>query len=88
LNSHLVLQIHDEVVVEAPIEHQEQICRIVQESMEHPLPEGTLLVSIPVKIFVGERWGSLEALKGTEIVQVDQEDESLILEEDDTEIYE
>ena len=58
LQARLVLQIHDELVVEAPLQEQEQASRILQQEMESAFPLRGGLVS---EVIAGE---NLAALKG------------------------
>ncbi len=53
LNSYMVLQIHDEVVVEAPQEAVGQVKEVIRETME-----GVVELSAPLKVEVesGKRW--------------------------------
>jgi DNA polymerase-1 len=56
LRSRLVLQIHDELLLEVALEEREQVGRLVKTSMERAAD-----LSIPVKVRLdeGENWGTL-----------------------------
>lgn len=56
----MVLQIHDEVVMEVPLEHFDRVCGIVRQAMEGVLPSAN--VAFPVNLKYGPRLGSLQAL--------------------------
>jgi DNA polymerase-1 len=49
----MCLQIHDELVFEAPVEEVDDACAIIRASMENPLP---LSVPLVVDIGVGDSW--------------------------------
>ncbi len=53
LQSQLLLQVHDELVVEAPIEQAEATARLVKEHMEGA---ATLSVPLLVSVGIGENW--------------------------------
>lgn len=53
VGSYLILQVHDEVVVETPKEAEEQVKRIVKETMENVVE---LSVPLIVDLESGERW--------------------------------
>jgi len=53
LNAALLLQVHDEVVVETPKEAAEEVAQTVKETMEKAVE---LLVPLEVEVKVGERW--------------------------------
>uniref|UniRef100_A0A7C4QSV7 DNA polymerase I n=1 Tax=Schlesneria paludicola TaxID=360056 RepID=A0A7C4QSV7_9PLAN len=55
--AHLLLQIHDELVFEAPSGEVASLVEIVREEMEHALP---LEVPLVVDVSVGENWLDLE----------------------------
>ncbi|KAH3698827.1 hypothetical protein Pelo_19779 [Pelomyxa schiedti] len=58
--SELVLQIHDELVIEVPKESKDAAAEILKSSMETALP---LLVPLVVHLSTGTRWGSLVPYK-------------------------
>ena len=53
LGSKMILQVHDELIVDALRSEKEQVCRILRESMEGA---ATLLVPLTVDIGEGENW--------------------------------
>ena len=53
LQSQLLLQVHDELVVEAPIDQAEATARLVKEHMEGA---ATLRVPLLVSVGIGENW--------------------------------
>jgi len=53
MKSRLVLQVHDELLVETAVEELEDVKRIVRESMESA---ATLLVRLKVELQTGENW--------------------------------
>ena len=53
LGSHLILQVHDEVVVEAPQEKVEEVKRVVKETMERVVE---LSVPLTADVENGKRW--------------------------------
>ncbi|MDR1894787.1 MAG: DNA polymerase I [Spirochaetales bacterium] len=56
LKSRILLQVHDELLLEAPREEQERVEALLRETME-----GVYRLSIPLKVSVetGENWGEL-----------------------------
>ena len=58
----ILVQIHDEVVVEVPESEQETAAEIVKECMENPVPPGFISVPLSVKVSVGKSWGSAKEL--------------------------
>ena len=50
----LILQVHDELIVETPAETAEQVRRLVQQEME---TAATLWVPLLVEAKVGRTWG-------------------------------
>lgn len=58
----ILVQIHDEVVVEVPEGAQDAAVGIIRDSMVHPLPDGVLSVQLDVSISVGKSWGSAKPL--------------------------
>lgn len=93
-DAHIVLQIHDEVVVEAPESAQEEVCRAIQQAMENPMPDGILDVPIPVKVSVGKRWGSLNPVSEAALAAAAHPEEDEFYEgmsanmEEDSELFE
>ncbi|MBD5527595.1 MAG: DNA polymerase I [Lachnospiraceae bacterium] len=53
LNSRLILQVHDELVIETCREETEQVCRILEESMKQA---AQLAVPLEVDLHTGENW--------------------------------
>ncbi len=56
LRSRLLLQIHDELIFEVPLEEREQMERLVREAMEKAV---TLSIPLRASISVGNDWGEL-----------------------------
>ena len=54
---HLVLQVHDELIVEAPEAKADEAGRILKHAMEHAL---TLRVPLAVSLSSGRRWDQLK----------------------------
>lgn len=55
LDAHILLQIHDELVVESKKEHSEQAAQIIKRHMEHPFSED-LRVPLEVVPKICQRW--------------------------------
>lgn len=53
LNSRLILQVHDELVIETRREEMEQVCQILEESMKQA---AQLAVPLEVDLHTGENW--------------------------------
>ena len=53
LQAQLVLQVHDELLVEAPPAEQETVVRLLQEEMESAV---ALSVRLEVDVHTGETW--------------------------------
>ena len=53
MKSRLVLQVHDELLIEAHLDEVEQVKEILAYEMEHA---ATLLVPLSVDMHVGENW--------------------------------
>jgi hypothetical protein len=47
----MVLQVHDEIVLEAPIAEASASADILRECMVNPLPNGVLRVPLAIKLF-------------------------------------
>jgi len=58
----LLLQVHDELVLEAPVEEVEEVARLVREVMESACELAAPLV---VSVSVGENWRDLEPVPST-----------------------
>lgn len=54
---HQLLQIHDSILVEAPVEHAEEVGRIMKETMESIYPD--LKIKLKVDVSIGDNWGEL-----------------------------
>ena len=54
LQSRLILQVHDELIVECPEEEAQQVCVLVREEMEAAVK---LAVPMEVDAKVGKDWG-------------------------------
>jgi DNA polymerase I-like protein with 3'-5' exonuclease and polymerase domains len=52
----LILTVHDELIVETPLENQDQVKQILKQNMEQAVK---LSVPLKVKIAVGQNWGEL-----------------------------
>jgi DNA polymerase-1 len=52
-----LLQVHDSILVETPIEHAEKVSQLLKETMEQVYPE--LGVKLKVDVTSGENWGAL-----------------------------
>ena len=59
LQARLLLQVHDELVLEVPNEELEQVAKIVKADMEGIID---LLVKLEVDINVGENWEAVKPL--------------------------
>lgn len=57
LDAKLTLQVHDELVLEAPEAEIDEVSALVKETMEHALP---LDVPLKVDISVGDNWGEMK----------------------------
>ena len=53
LRAKLILQVHDELIVEAPVEEAEQAAEILRECMEHA---AQLSVPLTVEVNAGKSW--------------------------------
>ena len=53
LRAHLILQVHDELIVEAPLEERQQVMAILKESMERA---ANLQVPLSADIHVAHSW--------------------------------
>ena len=54
LESRLVLQVHDEMIVEGPVAERDAVCALVREEMEHTV---SLSVSLLAETASGQNWG-------------------------------
>ena len=53
LNARLILQVHDELIVEAPVEEQEKVAALLREEMENAVK---LKVGLSVDVGSGRTW--------------------------------
>ena len=58
--SRLLLQVHDELIVEAPDQHREAVATLLKTEMELAYPQ--LRVPLKVDVEAGTRWDALESL--------------------------
>lgn len=52
-----ILQIHDSIMIEAPIENADKIAEILKSTMENIAPQ--LGIKLKVDVIIGENWGEL-----------------------------
>jgi DNA polymerase-1 len=57
LKARLILQVHDELIVEAPAEEQEQVLAILKQEMEQAV---SLKVAMSVDAHIGKNWYDAE----------------------------
>ena len=57
LQARLLLQVHDELIVEAPEEEIDEVKRILKEEMEHAV---TLAVPLEIDMHIGHNWYELK----------------------------
>jgi DNA polymerase-1 len=60
LKTKLLLQIHDELLFEVPVEEEQRLRTILKEEMEWKVPYGTRNIVFPIEIKTGPDWGSLK----------------------------
>lgn len=53
LRSRLVLQVHDELLIETVREEEEEVARILEEEMKHA---ADLAVTLEIDMHTGENW--------------------------------
>jgi DNA polymerase-1 len=55
LSARILLQVHDEIILESPLEECERVARLVRDVMEHVMDE-----DIPLKVHceIGDSWGA------------------------------
>ena len=53
----LILQVHDELIVECPVEEAETVRKLVAEQMEHVM---TLKVPLLAEAKIGESWDAVK----------------------------
>ena len=56
-DAHLILQIHDSLIIECPNSQTDEVSQILQETMENIAPE--LPVKLSVDLQTGQNWGDL-----------------------------
>ncbi|HKR82276.1 MAG TPA: DNA polymerase I [Candidatus Saccharimonadales bacterium] len=56
-----LLQVHDSILVECPVEQVEEVAGILKHTMEHVAP--SLHIKLKVDVSSGKSWGELEPLK-------------------------
>ncbi|MES2638425.1 MAG: DNA polymerase I [Myxococcota bacterium] len=57
MRTRMLLQVHDELVLEAPDDEVDRVVEMVREAMEHPLPDDqALAVPLVVNVGVGASW--------------------------------
>ncbi len=64
LKSRILLQVHDELVLEVPDEERDAAARTVQQVMEHAYP---LSIPLLTEARWGDNWGNLSPLSRTEV---------------------
>lgn len=60
LKARIIIQIHDELVFDVPVEELEKVTEIVKRNMEESIP---LKVPIRVNIRIGKNWAELQEVK-------------------------
>jgi DNA polymerase I len=60
LQGRMLLQVHDEIVLECPRAEMEQTARVVQKTMEEAYP---MDIPLSTEARWGQRWGAMEVLK-------------------------
>ena len=68
--AHLLLMVHDDLVLEVRQEQLAQVAELVKREMEGSWP---LRVPIPVKLSVGPSWGQLSEVTLEELQQASME---------------
>ena len=53
MRARLILQVHDELIVEAPEEEAEQVAKLLREEMEHAV---SLSVPLVAEASIGKTW--------------------------------
>ena len=53
LRARLILQVHDELIIECPLAEKDEVCRLLSRCMEQVL---TLDVPLPVEVSTGGNW--------------------------------
>jgi DNA polymerase-1 len=52
-----ILQIHDSILIECPIENADKVAELLQTTMENIYPE--LKIKLNVDVSIGKNWGEL-----------------------------
>jgi DNA polymerase-1 len=52
-----ILQIHDSILIEAPVEHADKIAELLRSVMEGIAPD--LGIKLKVDVSIGKNWGEL-----------------------------
>ena len=60
---HLLLQVHDSLLVEAPLGQEHRVIAIMKREMERTIDLGGRRVSLPVEFKVGTCWGEMKGVK-------------------------
>jgi DNA polymerase I len=60
LQAHMLLQVHDEIVLECPRAEMEQTARVVQKTMEEAYP---MDIPLSTEARWGQSWGAMQVLK-------------------------
>eukprot|EP01105_Mastigella_eilhardi_P017151 TRINITY_DN3945_c0_g1_i5.p1 TRINITY_DN3945_c0_g1~~TRINITY_DN3945_c0_g1_i5.p1 ORF type:complete len:169 (-),score=41.81 TRINITY_DN3945_c0_g1_i5:38-544(-) len=63
-DAHLVLQLHDELLIELPQERCAEGQQLLRACMEHPNEDLNMHIPLVVNMSVGTQWGSLQPVKG------------------------
>jgi DNA polymerase-1 len=56
LHYKILLQIHDEIILEGPEEHAEEALQIVKENMEAPFGDYQFPVKLEIDAKIGKNW--------------------------------
>ena len=59
----IVAQVHDELLVQVPVDHVDEILEVVRDCMIHPLAED-LSVALEVDLHIGDQWSEKTNKKG------------------------
>jgi DNA polymerase-1 len=57
LNAKMLLQVHDELIMEVPVDYASETCCLVKKIMQQVIP---LSVTLVVDVEVGESWGNMD----------------------------
>jgi DNA polymerase-1 len=61
LKGQMLLQVHDEIVLECPQEELEKTARVVQKTMEEAYP---LSIPLSTEARSGKSWGAMKVING------------------------